>query len=76
MKGGVKGVFISAPFADVPMLMMGLNHEKYDNSFKIVSNTSCATNCLAPLAKVIHYNFDIMEGLMTMVHAINATRRL
>jgi len=72
--GGAKKVVISAPSSNAPMFVMGVNHKEAKASDKIVSNASCTTNCLAPMAKVLHDNFGIEEALMTTVHATTATQ--
>ena len=74
LKGGAKKVVITAPGKGTPVFVMGVNHKEYKKDMVVVSNASCTTNCLAPLAKVINDNFGIVEGLMTTVHATTATQ--
>src|SRR5215471_2359029 len=75
LKAGAHKVVITAPSKDAPMFVMGVNHRDYREEMNVVSNASCTTNCLAPLAKVVHDKFGIVEGLMTTVHAVTATQK-
>ena len=74
INAGAKKVIVSAPSKDIPMFVMGVNNNDITKEHKIVSNASCTTNCLAPIAKVLHDNFKIKEGLMTTIHAATATQ--
>jgi len=75
LKAGAKKVIVTSPTSDIPMFVMGVNQDKYEKSMNVVSNASCTTNCLAPLAKVLNDKWGIATGLMTTVHATTATQK-
>lgn len=75
IRAGAKRVIISAPSSDVPMIVMGVNHQEYNPQDLVISNASCTTNCLAPIAKILHDNWGIQEGLMTTIHAATASQK-
>ena len=75
LKGGAKKVIISAPSADAPMYVVGVNNNTYTKDVNVLSNASCTTNCLAPMAKVVNDNFGLVEGLMTTIHSYTATQK-
>ncbi len=76
LKAGAKKVIISAPSKDAPMFVKGVNHTELTKDIKVFSNASCTTNCLAPISKVLHDNFGIIEGLMTTIHAATSTQKV
>ncbi|KAL0231687.1 hypothetical protein GEMRC1_011091 [Eukaryota sp. GEM-RC1] len=76
IKGSVQKVIVTAPSKTAPMFVYGVNHNTYTSDMKVVSNASCTTNCLAPLAKVVHDRWGIQEGLMTTIHAVTATQKV
>ncbi len=76
LKAGAKKVIISAPSKDAPMFVKGVNHTELNKDLKVFSNASCTTNCLAPISKVLHDNFGIVEGLMTTIHAATSTQKV
>lgn len=76
LEGGAKKVVISAPSKDAPMFVMGVNHDQYTKDLQVVSNASCTTNCLAPLAKIVNDKFGLKEGLMTTVHSVTSTQKV
>ncbi|CAH1118728.1 unnamed protein product [Phaedon cochleariae] len=76
LQAGAKKVIISAPSSDAPMFVCGVNLDKYDPKYKVISMASCTTNCLAPLAKVVHEKFGIVEGLMTTIHAVTLSQKV
>jgi glyceraldehyde 3-phosphate dehydrogenase len=75
LQAGAKKVIITAPSADAPMFVMGVNEDKYTGKEAVISNASCTTNCLAPLAKIVHEKFGIVEALMTTIHSYTATQK-
>ena len=75
LKSGAKKVVVTAPSKDIPMFVMGVNTDRYDKSMDIVSNASCTTNCLAPVAKILNDNYGIASGLMTTVHSVTASQK-
>jgi glyceraldehyde 3-phosphate dehydrogenase len=75
LQTGVKKVKLTSPASDIPMFVMGVNTDKYDPSMNIVSNASCTTNCLAPVAKILNDNYGIASGLMTTVHSVTASQK-